>query len=132
MVVLEPGMVPDTAEPSRYFNAVVALEKHNPASVVSKAYASGLQLWPDDRELLMGYGNLHYARQDSRAAQLLFEKVTVLHPDYAPAYNNLAQVEFELGNLDQAEILARQAVALGGKYLAGYQETLDAILEHTH
>lgn len=129
MVVLEPGTMPVTAEPSRYFNAVVALEKNNEVSVASKAYDSGLQRWPTSRELLMGYGNLHYKQQDLLNAQMLFSSVITTYPDYAPAYNNLAQVEYELGNHALAQTRAQQAVALSGPRLATYQATLQTILE---
>jgi hypothetical protein len=129
IVVLEPGVMPVSAEALAYFNAVVALEAASEAQLAAKAYISGLQWWPDDRNLLMGYGNLLYGMGDQgRKAADTFRKVTAHHPDYAPAYNNLAQVLFELGDTEQALMNANKAVALGGEYSELYQETLRTIV----
>lgn len=128
IVVLEPGAMPASAEAPRYFNAVVALESAIAPQLAAKAYASGLQSWPDDRNLLMGYGNLLYGMgSERRNAADAFRKVTARHPDYAPAYNNLAQVLFELGEKEQALVNANKAVALGGDFSELYEETLRMI-----
>ncbi len=76
----------------------------------------------------MGYGNLHYAAQELAEAAKLFTAVIASHPDYAPAYNNLAQVQFEEGKQVAAERNARKAIALGGNYLDIYQQTLQTII----
>lgn len=131
MVALVPGIIPVSAEPSPYFNAVVALEKHLPAIEVSRAYSNGLRRWPDDRELLMGYGNLRYAESDLEFAKTLFARVAEYYPDYPPAHNNLAQVAFELGDFERAHASIHLAIALGGDYLATYQDTLKTIQEGT-
>lgn len=129
IVALEPPEMPATAEPAPYFSAVVALEQNNPPELVSKAYASGLATWPRDQNLLMGYGNLLYAQRQRDEAAEQFRAVVTYHPDYAPAFNNLAQIHFEQGDKEQALIYARQAVALGGTYLTTYQNTLEMIIE---
>lgn len=127
MVVLEPGQVPETAEALPYFNAVVALELEGHPETARAGYKSGLARWPDDRNLLMAYGNLLYGEGELSAAAASFRAVTKYHPAYAPAHNNLAQLLFELGQLDQALAAARTAVALGGDYSATYQETIQLI-----
>lgn len=129
IVVLEPGTMPVSAEVLEYFNAVVALEAASEPGVVANAYTSGLQSWPGDRNLLMGYGNLLYGMGDrGRDAAETFRKVTGYHPDYAPAYNNLAQVLFELGDKEEALVNANKAVALGGDFSELYEETLRMII----
>jgi predicted double-glycine peptidase len=127
MLALEPGTLPVTANPSSYFSALVALEETNPAASLAAAYRGGLQAWPADRNLLMGYGNLLYAQAQPEAAAAQFGLVTEQYPDYAPAWNNLAQILFEQGEREQALFHARQAVALGGDLLATYRATLRMI-----
>jgi tetratricopeptide (TPR) repeat protein len=127
IVVLEPGTLPASAEPLSYFNAVVALEAGKHPELALDAYFSGLELWPTERNLLMGYGNLLYASGEKVRAADVFKKVTDHHPDYAPAYNNLAQIRFEAGQKQQALEYATKAVELGGDFRELYQETLRMI-----
>ena len=128
IVVLEPGILPATAEPLSYFNAVVALEHNNSFAQVEPAYISGLEQWPDNQELLMGYGNGLYGNGQAEAAADMFRSVIERHVDYAPAYNNLAQLLHEQGKSREALAYARQAVALGGIYLDTYQNTYREVL----
>ena len=50
-----------------------------------------------------------------------------MHPDAADAWNNLAQVLYEKGNLEEARGAASRAVAMGGARLRTYESTLAAI-----
>lgn len=127
IVVLEPGDLPVSADPARYFNAVVALEQSNPPDQVAPAYLGGLQRWPRQRELLMGYGNLLYEAGRLEKARSSFQTVLAHHPDYAPAHNNLAQIHLDQGRHEEAEHHARKAVSLGGVFLEEFQKTLQAI-----
>lgn len=127
IVVLEPGTVPQSAEAPRYFNAVVAMEQNNSPELTGPAWRAGLARWPHDRELLMGYGNMLYSANNPVDAGTRFETVIAHHPDYAPAYNNLAQIRFEQGRFWEAEIYANQAVVLGGIYQDAFRETLRQI-----
>lgn len=127
IVVIPPGTMPVSAKPERYFNAVVALEHSNPPEVVFPAYISGLERWPHDRNLLMGHGNLLYVADRPEDARVRFETVIAHHPDYGPAYNNLAQLYLEQGRIAEAEQYATQAVELGGVYLDTFRATLHEI-----
>lgn len=127
IVVLEPGIVPASAEALRYFNAVVAMEQTNSPELTGPAYRAGLDRWPNDRELLMGYGNMLYSANRPVDAGNRFEAVIAHYPDYAPAYNNLAQIRFEQGRVKEAEEYASQAIAMGGDYLEVFRETLREI-----
>jgi tetratricopeptide (TPR) repeat protein len=124
MLTLAPGTLPATAEPTAYFTALAALEETHPEAAIELAYESGLQAWPQDRDLLMGYGNVLYEGEDAVGAAEQFGKVKALYPDYAPAWNNLAQVLWEQGDAGQALFHSRRAVALGGPFLATYRATL--------
>lgn len=127
LVTLAPGQIPATADAAGYFHALAALEAQNPDAGIALAYARGLEAWPGDRELLMGSGNLAYRQGDKAQAAARFGAVLTLHPHYAPAWNNLAQVLFEQGALQQARMHARRAVALAGPFSATYRATLATI-----
>ncbi|MGM0631605.1 MAG: PA2778 family cysteine peptidase [Pseudomonadota bacterium] len=127
IVVLEPGQVPVSADPVRYFNAVVALEQTNAPEQVIPAYLGGLQRWPGQRQLLMGYGNLLYSSGALEEAKKHFQNLLEQHPDYAPAHNNLAQIHLEQGRLAAAAEHAERAIALGGPYVEEFRRTLAEI-----
>lgn len=127
IVVLQPGSIPVSADPVRYFNAVVALEQNNSPELVAPAYLSGLERWPRQRELLMGYGNLLYSANRLDEAKSSFEAVITQHPDFAPAHNNLAQIYLDQERYDVAEHYAARAIALGGIYLGEFQKTQQEI-----
>lgn len=129
MLALAPGVMPATATAERYFIALAALEETRPETALDLAYQSGLQEWPTDRNLLMGYGNLLYSHGHASTAAEQFTQVVALEPDFAPAWNNLAQIFFEQGANQQALVHARQAVALGGPFIATYRATLRRISE---
>ena len=59
----------------------------------------------------MGLGNSRYALHDVRGAETAYRHVTQQAPDFAPAYNNLAQALADQDQLDAAEQAARIAVA---------------------
>lgn len=127
VLALEPGSMPAKPEAAPYFSALAAIEQDIAPALVNRAYVSGLQAWPTDRNLLMGYGNRLYAEKFAAAAAIQFGKVIAHYPDYAPAHNNLANVLFEQGQQEPALLHAREAVRLGGDYLENYRETLHMI-----
>lgn len=127
LLVLATGEMPVSADAAVYFRAVAALEATQPDADIALAYASGLQRWPDDRDLLMGYGNLAYGNGDVATAAARFARVIALHEDYAPAWNNLAQILYERGELMAARAHALRAVTLGGAFSGTYSETLATI-----
>ena len=127
IVVLEPGSIPASADPTRYFHSVVALERNNPPELVLPAYRVGLERWPGQRELLMGQGNLLYSADRLEEARGIFETIIAEHPEYGPAHNNLAHIHLDQGRQELAEEFAAQAVALGGIYLEQFLDTQQAI-----
>jgi len=127
VLVLPAGEVPQTAQADRYFSAAAALETSNPHEVTARAYEGGLQRWPQDSRLLMAYGNLLHAQGDIGAAAEQFRMTIDYDPEYAPAYNNLAQILLQQGELPTALALADKAVALGGDFIANYLRTREQI-----
>ncbi len=126
-VVLRPGELPAVADERKYFLTLVDFARINPVTEVEKAYRAGLQRWPDSRVLGFGLANLLYEKGDKLASLSAFRKLVQAAPDYAPAYNNLAQLLAELGYFDEAIAMAEQAVALGGPQADQYQETLESL-----
>ena len=118
--VSAPAQLPATATAEGWASAVAALERVD-ASAAYTAWSTGLQRWPGDRIGMFGLGNAAYAMgQTGRAAQA-YEAATQAHPDFADAWNNLAQVRLELAQLPAAREAVARAVALGGPRLAAYQ-----------
>ena len=130
LVALPPQKLPATADATRLATAVVALERLNPGAALA-AYASALTRWPSDRSFLLGRGNAAYKLGNLSAAQDAYQAATVMLPDFADAWNNLAQVLFEQQQFAQAQLAISRAVNLGGPRLAVYldlQSTITAAL----
>ncbi len=126
MVALPPDRLPATADAGTMASALVALERVNPAAAL-QAYGSALQRWPSERTLLLGRGNAAYALGNLSEAQRAYMAATVVVPEFADAWNNLAQVLLEQQQLAAAEVAIERAVALGGARLGAYEELKGAI-----
>lgn len=127
VVLLKPGMLPRQADEQKYFLSVVDFARNNPAAEVVKAYQAGLDRWPSSKVLGFALANLHYDTGKLPEALVGYRQVLTTSPDFAPAYNNLAQLLSELGEHAEAIAMAEQAVALGGPHEPLYQKTLDAL-----
>jgi hypothetical protein len=126
MVAMPPEHLPATAEEERYVAAVTALERVSPAAARS-AYATALRRWPLDAAALLGAGNALYAMKDLHAAERAYRHATNVRPDYADAWNNLAQTLLDLGRTEEARRAIDEALERGGPRTATYRATLDAI-----
>lgn len=131
VLTLAPGSMPAQARPGPYFSALAALAQHTADEQLQPAYVSGLQRWPEDRNLRMGYGNLLASRQQHAEAREQFAALLALEPDYAPAHNNLASSLQALGDHEAALHHARTAVSLGGKFMEAYRATLHTLEENS-
>lgn len=128
LVAMPPDKLPATADAARLATAVVALERVNPQAALA-AYGSALARWPADRSFLLGRGNAAYALGKLPAAQSAYAAATAAQPDFADAWNNLAQVLLEQKQWAQAQAAIAKAIALGGPRLAAYldlQKTIKA------
>jgi len=121
MLALAPTQLPATADATSVARSVAALERNQPQAA-RVAYSTALQRWPQQATLLFGLGNTHYALQELPAAARAYQAAVSAQPGYADAWNNLAQVQWELGQPSDASASIAQAVALGGVRLKQYQK----------
>ena len=127
VVVLPPGVLPATADEAQVLQAAIDLEQAGRPADAARAYAAILDRWPSSFAALMGLGNARYAAGQLLGAESAFRTAASLHPDAAPAWNNLAHVLAERGELDEALQAAKRAIDLGGPQEAAYRETLREI-----
>ena len=120
MVALPVAQVPATAQADAYAQAIAALERLQAAPARS-AYAAALRQWPTHRVLLLGAGTTAYPLGDRTGAAAAYARAVQVDPDFADAWNNLAQVQLEQGALPAAAASVARAVALGGPRLTDYQ-----------
>ena len=128
MVLLPPATLPATAQPDAHATAAAALERVHPQAALA-AYTRALQAWPTQRAALLGRGNAAYALGQKTLAEQAYRHATEVQPDFADAWNNLAQVLLEQGQFGPARQTIDQAVALGGPRLAAYQALRQKIEE---
>lgn len=122
-----PSQLPVTAQPGTWASAVASLERVD-VLAAEVAYTTALVAWPAHRISLFGLGNTAYAQGRREDAARAFEATIEAHPDFADAWNNLAQVLLDLGRFDAAHQAALKAVALGGPRLQGYLALLEKIV----
>lgn len=127
IVVLKPGELPSHPDARRYLQAIVGFEQTKNWSLLDTLYRTGLEQWPADKELRMGYGNVLYLQHQTKAAVVQYEFVLKAYPDFAPAHNNLAMALAGMGRFEQALTHARRAIRLGGEQAEEYQSTLNEI-----
>src|SRR5690606_28587211 len=94
----------------------------------ARAYAAGLQRWPDNLVLAIGLGNARYAAGDLPGAEQAFRLAAERHASSA-AWNNLAVILDEQGRRSEAITAARKAVELSGADDKGPRETLRRLTE---
>ncbi len=127
LLVLPPSTLPATVSEIRFLEAVIGLERSRRWQAVAQAYGTALARWPASLGALMGLGNSRYALGDLVGAEQAFRRATEAHPRAAPAFNNLAHVLAELERRQEAILLARRAVALGGPLVNTYRTTLEEL-----
>jgi tetratricopeptide (TPR) repeat protein len=127
-IALKPGELPANGHELQYFHAVADFEKIRATRDSIKAYMAGLHRWPASKLLGMGLGNAYYQSAELEKAAQSYTRVSSMHPGYAPAHNNLAQVMMDQGKLESAKKHAEIAVTIGGDHQQQYQSTLDEIL----
>lgn len=121
MVALPTSELPATAQSESMARAIAALERVQPGAAQA-AYRAALQKWPTQRALMLGAGNAGYALQQWETAETAYRLAAQAHPDFADAWNNLAEVLFQQGKRAQAQNAIDKAVALGGVRLPQYLE----------
>ncbi len=127
MLVLKPGQLPVAADERTYFTAAATFAAQNPPEAVEEVYRAGVDRWPGSNLMAMGLGNAYYSEGESQKAIEVYQAIIDRDDNYAPAHNNLAQILFELGQVDPALVHARQAMAIGGNHGEQYRATLESI-----
>ena len=126
MFALRPDELPVQADSWEYLKSIIAFEQAQNWTVLNQAYQTALQKWPNDRDLLMGYGTALYLQKNLAEAVVYYRKI-LSDQDYAPAHNNLAQIYAEQGKFSQAINHANKAIEIGGVHAQQYQATLNEI-----
>jgi tetratricopeptide (TPR) repeat protein len=121
MVALAPQQLPATADAATYARSAAALERSQPQAA-RVAYGAALARWPQQAQLLFGLGNTQYVLQDLPAAAAAYQAAVAVQPDFADAWNNLAQTQLDRGQPSAAREAIARAVALGGVRLPQYLE----------
>lgn len=121
MLALAPGNLPVTADADTYARSVATLEGQHPQAARG-AYMQALKRWPGHASLQFGLGNSAYALHDLLSAATAYKAATEAQPEFADAWNNLAQTRMDLGDRAAAKEAIGRAVALGGVRLPQYLE----------
>jgi tetratricopeptide (TPR) repeat protein len=129
LAVLPPDSLPIMADQASMLRAAAGLEDAGRYDAAVSAYAAILGRWPDSLAALIGLGNTRYAAGQLAGAEAVFRTAVSFHPNEPAAWNNLAHVLAEQGELTEALAAAKRAVDLGGAGASTYRATLDEISE---
>ena len=88
--------VPVSATALDWLNSASAFEQLGQLPQATAAYGAATQRWPELPLAWQLLGNVRYKAGDRAAARSAYRRAAQLKPD-AASYNNLAQVELELG-----------------------------------
>lgn len=114
LIILPPERLPASADQGTVLQAAAGLERAGRAGAAARAYEAVLERWPRSLGGRLGLANARLASSDLGGAEDILTEASVIHPESAAAWNNLAHVLLLQHRLDAAERAAAQAVALGG------------------
>lgn len=112
MTMLIPGVIPGSAEPSRYLEATAGLEAAGDRRNAGLAYDAAIVLWPAEPLGWLGRGNIAYADGDLAAAADAYAYAALLAAGNAAVRNNLAQVLFDAGCVAESKRQVERAIEL--------------------
>lgn len=127
LVVTPPAKIPATASQDTVVAAMIGLERAGQWEAAAIGYRAAIERWTRGVAARIGLANSLYAMGDLPAAEAVLREAACLAPNDGVVYNNLAQVLWEQGNVEQAERFARKAVAIGGPHAATFRMTLNEI-----
>ncbi|WP_435101830.1 PA2778 family cysteine peptidase [Arhodomonas sp. AD133] len=123
-----PGRLPATATPRPLFRALADLEATASPDAALAYWRAAVGRWPDSGLLALGYANALHFTGHSEAARTALAAAAARAGDHrAEVLNNLAMLQAELGDLDQAEATARSALRAAGDERRRYARTLAEI-----
>lgn len=108
LIVQPPDRLPLLATPDAVQQAILSLERTHGSAAAKPAWQAAAARWPDKLVFAIGLGNARYATGDKAGAAHAFEDAAVRH-NSAAAWNNLAQVRWELGQASAARDAAWRA-----------------------
>lgn len=103
MVVVGAHDVPASASADAWARTLAGSEALIDPTLVLNAYDAGLARWPDDPLLLFASANFHYGGGRPREAFAQYRRLLSLQPDHRAARNNLANLLFDHGCVQQAQ-----------------------------
>ena len=111
LTVLEPDILPASAQRERFLEAAAGLESTQRLDAATRAYGAALNRWPADPTAMLGLGNVRHAAGDLPGAEAAYREVLRIDPTHAVARNNLAQTLLDRGDAPAAleEITAARA-----------------------
>lgn len=127
MLVMPPSRLPAVVEEGRWLQAVVGLERAKQSEAALHGYEAATRQWPDSYDAWIGLGNTSYALGDKAASVSALRRAVEIRPDNGIAWNNLAHVLSDQGQVDEAVVAAEQAVACGGPHVEVFRKTLAEI-----
>lgn len=116
LVVTEPGQIPISADPLRYFEAVAPLEEQQRFAAAGQAYEAATERWPDEATPWIGLGNIAYLQKRYADAETYYYHATELAPEYAPVFYNLAWALLRQGKHESALHAAEYAQQLAPEH----------------
>ena len=116
LVVTEPGEIPMSADPLRYFEAVAPLEEQQRFEAARLAYEAATKRWPDEATAWIGLGNIAYLQEQFDVAEGHYYHASELAPTYAPVFYNLAWALLRQGKHDSARQAAAHAEQLAPEH----------------
>ena len=129
MVTVPPDRIPATADPARYLQSIVALEKAGQPKAAATAYAAYLKRWPDEVTASIGLANTHYTLGELAKAEAVLKAALEQHPDSVIVMNNLAQTLSDQGRGAEALQVIDRAAASPGSFGPAIEQTRTHILE---
>jgi tetratricopeptide (TPR) repeat protein len=124
LLVLPPSRFPAEVQEDTWLEAVVGLERAKQWPAAITAYEMTITQWPESYSGWIGLGNSRYAIGDLSGAASAFRHASHLNQENGIAFNNLAQVLWEMGQPEEALTAAHQAIILGGPLLEKFKQTL--------
>lgn len=126
-VAIKPdSSIPSFASAQRYLNALIGLERTDSKNALL-GYKRAKEAWPTEPWFDFGTGNIYFMADQLPEAEQAFSAAVSIYPDFADAWNNLAEVQFKLGRQPEARSAVNKALSLGGAHLSTYKETAEKI-----
>lgn len=102
LTVLEPDILPASAQRERFLEAAAGLESTQRLDAAARAYGAALNRWPADSTAMLGIGNVRHASGDLPGAEAAYREVLRVDATHAVARNNLAQTLLDRGDASAA------------------------------